>query len=40
MFSDSTINGTETIITGEVLMDNKAIQVYGTKWCGVASWQK
>jgi NifU-like protein involved in Fe-S cluster formation len=34
MFSDSTINRTETIITGEVLMDNEAIQVYGSKWCG------
>ncbi len=35
MFSDSTINWTETIITGEILMDTEAIQVYGAKWCGV-----
>ena len=34
MFSDSTINGTETIITREVPMDNEAIRVYGAKWYG------
>jgi len=34
MFSDSTINRTEVIITWEVLMDNEAIQVYGAKRWG------
>lgn len=40
MSSNSTINRTETITTGEVLMDAEAIQVYGPNSVAIASWQK
>jgi hypothetical protein len=38
MFPESTTKGTETIITGEVLMENEAIKIYDGNGVVIASW--
>jgi len=40
MFPESTIKRTETIVTGEVLMDNEPIKIYSANGVVLASWQK